>query len=572
MKQHIRAHLASLAASAALCLLSLTAFGATPTPPTNYDGFYDLSDPATQSYITQQLNAAGITASSFPSLFNAISGSQAIYSTADAKGMVIPALFNSIEGSALQPVMLLSPSYSSQSSTVQATNTTSVPNNPTAVVNTIALYNGSTALGSPQGGVVIGGTGVVSSTATANVVSGVKEYVANGIAVYVYPASVLGAATDAQLNVSGTTSIAVAMPLAGSVLATSGSTSIDNVAPTTVKGNPQIYLCFGRNNTNCDYYYPTGVIQMPQIGSVTFPNIISADPTTGVPLNAQISASISLPDIGGGCTMPNSAIGSQVHANGNTLTWNIDPAQFGALCTAYQSSQPYYGTTVTANYTFAIGVKDTSGATMNALITTNQAVTPGNGTLVLNPMEFIYGCLREGTLITMTGKGKPQKIETVQAHQQVLGPNGKGLQVQAYWRGKEQGGMYQITTANKRTVEMTKTHPVPLVDGQVKQAHKLALGDVVTTDKGPSRIVKITLQPYDGTVWNLDLGAPQSIHAPVDMATHSFFANGILVGDGRAQNHLARAMKKSPGEVLSTLPREWHRDFISAQEYMAVRK
>lgn len=572
MKQYIRAHIASMIAASAICFMSLTALGAPPTPPDTYGGFFDLSDPATQTYVTQQLNAAGITASAFPALFTAISGSQTIYSTANAKKLVIPSLFNSAEGSALQPVMLVSPSYSGPSSTIQATNTTSVPNNPTAVANTIALYNGSTALDGAQGGVVIGGTGVVSSTATANSVSGVKEYAANGVAVYVYPASVLGSGVDAQLNVSSTTPVAVAMPLAGSVSATNGSTSIDNVAPTTVKGNPQIYLCFGRNSANCDYYYPTGIIQMPQIGSVTFPNTISADPTSGIPLNAQISASISLPDIGGGCTMPNSAIGSQVKANGSTLIWNIDPAQFGALCPAYNPSQPFYGTTVTANYTFAIQVQDTSGSPMTALITTNQAVSPGNGTLVLSPMEFIYGCLREGTVITMAGKQKSQKIETVQAHQSVRGLDGKPLQVHAYWRGKEQGGMYQITTANKRMVEMTKTHPVPLVDGRVKQARKLALGDVLTTDKGPSKIVKITILPYDGLVWNLDLGSPQSIHAPLDMATHSFFANGILVGDGRAQNHHARAVRQSPENVLATLPKEWHRDFISAQEYMAARK
>jgi len=564
----------ALALGLAFVGLGLSPLAAQPTlPPTpaNYGGYFDLSDPATQSYVISQLNAAGLTASAFPSLFNAITSAQAIYQTADAKNIVIPTTIIANEPFNLKPVSLVIPM--SNTSKVQATTTSVVPNDPVAVANTISLYTpNGTQVGTTAGNVNIGDIGMVDSTATGTPQAGISAYHTQGVNLFVYPASMLGSTAQATLGLSNTASVAMAQPVTGTMGTAVGVTTIVNTAPVATQVSPGVYetnLCFNRTGTNCTYSYPFGVIQMPQIGSVTFPSTIATDPTTGQLINASLTASISLPNMSVACAMDNTSIASQVTPTGSVLSWNINPAQFGAVCPIYTAS--YYGTTQEAIYNFIITVQDTSGNPMNALITTDPQMVSSDGILALPPMTFLWGCLAPGTVISMDGKTKGKKIETVQVDQMVRGPKGKGLKVSSYWTGKEKGHLIRIRTANKHGVDMSDFHPVPLVDGTVKLASNLKVGDVVTTESGPSKIVHVQHMPYDGAVWNLDLGPQQRHGTAVDMAEHAFYANGILVGDGRAQSYYSRKDKLHPAKVLSTLPEGWHRDYYNAQMYKSDR-
>jgi hypothetical protein len=142
--------------------------------------------------------------------------------------------------------------------------------------------------------------------------------------------------------------------------------------------------------------------------------------------------------------------------------------------------------------------------------------------------------------------------------------------VTGYWKGPEKKFLYRITTANGKSVDMTAMHPVPVAGGRIKLAKDLEPGDMVTTDKGPAKITGITRAPAKGMVWNLDLGAPQPSRRAIDMAQHSFYANGILVGDGRAQNHFSRKDREDPAHVLARLPQSWRTDFYNAQLYAAA--
>ncbi len=549
----------------------------TPIPPANYDGYYDLSDTVTLNYISAQLKAVGITPDKFPMIFTSLVAAKPIYTIANAKGIVIPKTVSTVEGSALEPINVVASNPNKDSITTNETS--SIPNSPLAVSNTLGLFANSQQIGSSIGSVSIGSGNEVVSTLTEPIQTGVKSYSTQGVSLFVYPASALGASTQAALGLADTTPVALSLPLEGSFTATDAGTDISNTAPTNVKGNPYMKICFGRGDSDCDYSYPTGIIQMPITGSVTFPSPIAVNPLTGVPTNAQYNVAIWYPEVGGGCNMPDTAFASQVKVSGNVLSWNANPGQFGALCSLYQYS-PYYGTTVGVTYQLSMLVQSTTGSLMPAMVTTDTTAATGDGTLVLLPLEFVYGCLAKGTKITLAPGSKSgsksgtttRPIEKVGADEMVLGPKQTGLKVSSYWKGREKELMYRVATADGHQVDMTTMHPVPLANGKVKLAKDLAQGDEVLTEKGPSKIAAISRVPAKGDVFNLDLGAPQPSSAKVDMDKHSFYANGILVGDGRAQNHYTRKHKEHPSQVLARLPDSWHTDFYNAQLFTSAKQ
>lgn len=543
-----------------------------PIPPANFEGYYDLSNPSSQSYIASQLNAVGITPQKYPSLYYSLLTALPIYAYANYKKINIPQAVINAEGSQLQPINVVVPTYSGSNSTLTATQTSSIPNSPYVVANTLGLYADSSLIGSSAGSIVVGTGNEVVTTVNEPTQNGVTQYQAGGIVVYVYPASVLGD-TAQLLGLTDTTSLALALPLNGTISTASDTTTIINTAPTNVKGNPWIKVCLVRNDADCDYSYPAGPVRMPLSGSVTFPSPVATDPTTGVPSNAYYNVAIWYPDVGGGCQMPDSAFASSVKVSGNVLSWNANPGQFGEVCSLYVDSA--YGQTVDVTYQLSMLVQSVTGSMMSATVTTDSTVPSGNGVLQILPMEFLYGCLAQGTLITMDpkgkGGGKTKAIEKVKADEWVLGPGGKGVKVTGYWKGPEKHYLFRILTANGHSVDMTAMHAVPLAGGPTKLAKDLEPGDMLTTDKGPSKISGIARVPAKDKVWNLDLGAPQPSRQTIDMSQHSFYANGILVGDGRAQNHFSRKDREDPAHVLARIPKSWRTDFFNAQLYASEK-
>lgn len=539
-----------------ICILQLPARAQAPTPLT-LEGYYDLSQAANVQAVMTALSAAGITQDKYPQLYNSLNGAPSIYQMAQKDGVNLVQAITTAEGGGLQPMNVLAPSAAA--GTVSAEAVASIPNQPYAVANAVGISAGGSVVAAPQGSVTIGGPGHIATTVSGKQ-TGASQYTANGVTVYVYPISALGAVSS-KFSVPPTTPVAFAAPLKSSFTDSSG-TDIVNTAPTNVKGNAYIKTCIVRGDPDCDYQYDkTGgqwEITMPIIGSVTFPQPVAVNPQTGVPTNASYNVAIWYPDVGGGCQMPDAAFASQVTVNGNVLSWNATPAQFGTVC-----SQIPVGVTQSVTYQLTMLVQNTSGGFMTATVTTQQGPTVAN-TLRLLPMEFVYGCLAPGTEITMADGGK-RSIEKVRADQQVRGIDKSRLRVSAYTRGPEHNGLWEVMTANKKTVRMTDMHPVPLRDGSVKLAKNLRVGDMVSTDTGPSKIVRVSHLPYSGMVWNLDLGAPVLPKAAININQHTFYANGILVGDGRAQAHYSREPVAKASEILARLPPQWHADFHSAE-------
>jgi hypothetical protein len=527
-----------------------------PTPLT-LEGYYDLSQVTNVQAVITVLSAAGITQDKYPQLYNSLNGAPSIYQMAQKNGVNLVQAITTAQGGGLQPMNVLAPSAAAGKVSAEAV--ASIPNQPYAVANAVGISAGSSVVAAPQGSVTIGGPGHIATTVSGNQ-TGASQYTANGVTVYVYPISALGAVSS-KFSMPPTTSVAFAAPLTSS-FADSNGTDIVNTSPTNVKGNGYIKACIVRGDADCDYLYglTSGqwVVTMPIIGSVTFPQPVAVNPQTGVPTNASYNVAIWYPDVGGGCQMPDAAFASQVTVNGNVLSWNANPAQFGTVC-----SQIPYGVTQSVTYQLTMLVQNSSGGLMTAKVTTQQGPTVAN-TLRLLPLEFVYGCLAPGTEITMADGGK-QRIEKVRADQYVQGIDDSRLRVSAYSRGPEHKGLWEVMTANKKSVRMTDMHPMPLLDGSVRLAKNLRVGDIVSTDKGPSKIVRVSHLPYSGMVWNLDLGTPVPPKAAININQHTFYANGILVGDGRAQTHYSREPVANVSEILARLPSQWHADFHSAE-------
>jgi hypothetical protein len=91
-------------------------------------------------------------------------------------------------------------------------------------------------------------------------------------------------------------------------------------------------------------------------------------------------------------------------------------------------------------------------------------------------------------------------------------------------RSEHQGKLYLIADSEGHVLSATAGHPIFTTQGAVV-ASQLQVGDWVQTISGKARIERITIFDYAGLVFNLSLDAGQGAYA------HTFFANGILVGD-----------------------------------------
>ena len=556
-------------AAAALVALCLTpALARADDLPTLYETYLDLSDPTAVTYVTDQLTAAGLSSADYPTLYSTLQASQQIYASANAQGINIPQVVVTGDGQSLSPIYVVVPSYAATSNALSAESVTSVPNNPTTAVQTIGIYSGDTAVVSPQGDITVGGTAHLLTGATGAALPGVTSYTAEGASTFIYPATVLGEANMAALNLTADDDIALAQATDMPFTTSATTITITNTAPVDTKNVGYIKVCLVRSDSDCSYTFPQvngkWIVEMPLSGSATFSEAIKTD-STGAPVSPAYSVAIYYPDVGGGCTMPNTAFASQVTINGATATWNANPGVFGPVCSDIPG-----GVTVDVVYQLVMGFQGVTGSPLLASVTSEQGSTVAN-VYRTEPMEFVYGCLAPGTLITLAD-GTSRAIEKIAVGDRLRGLDGRGLEVTSYTKGPETKRLFTIITADGKSVRMTEAHPVPLADGTVKQAHKLLVGDRMSTAAGPVAITKLTEAAYSGDVWNLAVGGPQQSKATLDTASHAFFANGLLVGDARAQAHYSRRQRNDPQEILAHLPARWHRDFDSAQKRNSARQ
>lgn len=346
---------------------------------------------------------------------------------------------------------------------------------------------------------------------------------------------------------------------------------INNDKPVVTTTNTNIVICLNRANpdpsapTACDYG-PTDPgrmppnIKLPFKGSVQYFGNIDVDPNTGKPAKGSYSVSLSLTGrtTGGNCKLVD--IGEsfmndpKTKVNGNTITWDLEPANFGTVC--WQNNEYY-------TLTLAL-MLNINKVPVWATITNAPNTKPTVSTLVTKDMQLQYGCIVEGTPILMAdGTAKP--VEAVRRGDRLRGRDGKPVVVEWRTNGWDTQSVELTDSAGKR-VRLTPLHPVATGRGMV-QARELKVGDSVYGPEGGTTLTAVSTRqaPKAFNVYNL--GVVDGNGAFISQRDQAaFFAGSLLVGDAAVQGELARAISKAShagnhAQLRSRVPSAWHADF-----------
>jgi hypothetical protein len=339
--------------------------------------------------------------------------------------------------------------------------------------------------------------------------------------------------------------------------------AINNLAPViSVQGHNFIKVCLDRQQFNdCDYYMNTTIqnVQFPVQGNASYYGTIQLPITTQ---NAFSYIEVTRPASGGGCPLIDESAFFQndnTHITGGTISWFLNPASFGSGATCYTN-----GDLITFTFSMQVTVlpdNSQNGAPVWIFITNAPDTEPNLNTLVIPPMQLVYGCLAEDTLITMQD-GKEVKIQNVVERNKVLqSSEGRVLTVEDTTVGFERKPMVRIRDSAGHSLLLTEGHPVVTARG-VRLAGELAAGDEVVTRDGKAILVSVGREEYGRKVWNLNVGMPVD-GVKLTKSNTTFFANGILVGDGRMQATYGELAKRDPRALLERLPAEWHEDYFN---------
>lgn len=208
------------------------------------------------------------------------------------------------------------------------------------------------------------------------------------------------------------------------------------------------------------------------------------------------------------------------------ITWDIPKASFGKNCFSHQAD-------VNININVQVDI-NLDGTNISGLGTISSQTDNGNATIP--EIQFASSCLAAGTQIRLSD-GQLEAVEQLDQTDRVLADtDGLQLSIMDLSLGVEDVPMIRLEDSLGHSLLLTEGHPVVTLDG-LKRADALTLGDMVRTEAGAALLTKVSYERYDGTVHNLKLGSSAERRLIGNEDT-TFFANGILVGDGRLQAEL----------------------------------
>ena len=350
-----------------------------------------------------------------------------------------------------------------------------------------------------------------------------------------------------------------------------GQYTMANQAPIDVNGNGTIKICIVRNDSDCDYRADQlnnqFIVRFPIQDTFTIPE--NLQPLAKQRAEGYVSVTITQPDagVGGGCTLPaDFDFWSGVTITGAQMTWSLIRGR-SAIATALGSLFPSNSNVVYDLQVQALGT-DASGTTYRfgeVKTTTNPPPPPPPGSAYLLPMVVAYGCVAEGSLVTLAD-GTTRAIEEVRIGDRVRpAPHAAALTVVKHTDGVERGDMVRIVTASGHRLLLTETHPV-LTDQGAVSAGAVRAGTILVTVDGAAKVTRVTREPFDGMVWSLELGRPDGSVADGDT---TFIANGLVVGDSRMQQRVERAERERLAAAKRYIAPEWR---IDAQNYAAQHR
>ena len=541
-------------------------------------GTFDLSDPAQYRFLMKQWEMAGITKDRHPQLFKTAEDlrqrqaaeREKLHSSKplNAEHDLVPV---STDDTPIVPLNIISNLALVNGNVFGATAFTSMPGDlqdpNTEAITTLALYDQNDnpltqistaeqyAAGYDMRNTVVGN---VPTTTTLLYAVGTYFYVDN----------------QGHSQTGPLVAYATPYPVT-SVKGDTGSLIMLSQQPTDVKGNGVIKVCIVRTDPDCDYLFQSQggkfIVQFPIQATFTIPEPMQ--PLQNQQQLNQIFITLTQPSAaqGGTCTMPSSfnfwspTPPNYINVSGSTMNWLFNPGPFSNPLS--NPSSPCFPSNSTVIYSLQLTVMgtNTNGGTdyfFGSILTTSNTLPPPPGTAYLPPMVVAYGCVAEGTQVTMADDTR-RNIETVGADERVLsGIADSPENVTSFTHGVELKPMVRLITENGHTLLLTETHPVMTSQG-VKMAKLLTEGDVVQTAEGPSRLRTVGREAFSGTVWNLTV---DPVNGDAAKTATTFYANGILVGDGHMQHDLELAERQKSVNVLKVLPAEWQQDYQNALE------
>jgi len=322
-------------------------------------------------------------------------------------------------------------------------------------------------------------------------------------------------------------------------------------APFDSVGDECVNVCLNRTWTgDCDINLSgtPGTLALPLKGEVS----IGQAPANYIFDEAAIAAyqagtapggdiRVVLTDVGGGCNVDgNNALhlGMQdfwntvtLSADKKTLYWNMTQDNVAVFDQSCRQVQDEVELTMNIVVPWIHTSGNNVGTTPIRLTNSSSSTSPDLPCIVVT-----NSCLAAGTKIQMSN-GSAVAIESIQAGDSVSNPydsTDHALSVSDTAKGHEDVPMVRIQDAAGRNLLMTAMHPIHVIGRGMVMAKYLNAGDSVMTEGGPSQLVSVTREKYDGQVYNLKVGDKAELaNLGVDQTT--MYANGFLVGDGQIQ-------------------------------------
>jgi hypothetical protein len=191
-----------------------------------------------------------------------------------------------------------------------------------------------------------------------------------------------------------------------------------------------------------------------------------------------------------------------------------------------------------------------------------------DGSLKIEPLQFLYSCLAAGTPIRLAD-GSEKAIEELVRGDQVAGPDRAVREVHstviARHRGRALRLAFSAGTASGGLV-LSHNHPVRTPSG-MKKAEWLAPGDEVCTADGVGKVQAVEAVDFDERLCNASLSAPGV--QVTDPAQNTMFAAGLEVGDFEVQLSALRDERRNPEVILAELDPRYHQDY---RNYLAEQE
>ncbi|HYH96402.1 Hint domain-containing protein [Hyalangium sp.] len=346
----------------------------------------------------------------------------------------------------------------------------------------------------------------------------------------------------------------------------------------------RISVCLNRTWTqDCDYDL-TGTpqaIKLPLKGSITIASNHLLDTTTINQIKTDLNNNVDRPDaghvkliltnVGGGCDVTNNnTLEAKMGQFWNQVAWTANKKTFswdltGAFAAYFDDGCRQVQDEAKLTVFVVLPLVDGTGTRYRSTITLSNDPNALRPDYVFKRIEITNSCLAAGTEIELAA-GESGPIESLKAGDRVFNPYHPSLTVMDTAAGFETVPMVRIRDEAGRSLLMTEMHPIQVAARGMVQAKALKTGDRVMTRTGPSKLVKVSREAYDGKVYNVKVGSDAEKTALAEDQT-VVYANGFMVGDGQIQSkYEAIAMTQKEGPVLARLPGKWHRDYLMSTQ------